>query len=140
MLCRFSGRAISKAAACELERSLNDAVRQGYRSQDLARTLSLHGYRLTELQLRHCFLLIPREIAKDIRFLPSIHQIGSWNCGVDGSNLPGDDHDLALVELVRLSIIRFVGLGQILGGDSNSGAFALGALSVHCLSQTRTAE
>src|SRR5258708_28630320 len=131
MLCRFSGRVIFKAAACELERSLNDAVRQGYRSQDLARTLSLHGYRLTELQLRHCILLIPREIAKDIRFLPSIHQIDSWNCGVDGSNLPSDDHDFALVELVCLSLIRFVRPVQILDGDSDSRAFALGPLFIH---------
>src|SRR5260370_30192610 len=54
----------------------------------------------------------------------------------DRSYRPGNDHNLSLIELVRLSFVGLIRLVQILGRDSDSRALALCALLFHRFFET----
>src|SRR5258708_30337596 len=58
----------------------------------------------------------------------------------DRSHGSGNDHNLALIELVRLSLVRLVRLIQFLGRDGDCRPFTLGPLLVHRFAEAGTTE
>src|SRR5438128_914775 len=111
-----------------------------------AHTLALNGYFLSTLQFRNRIPRVGRETeAVDDRFLVCVYQdncrpphAAVWRTGhTDGA---GNNHDLSLIELVRLSFAGLVCLVQFFCRDCDTWSFAFGPFFVHRLAETGTTE